>query len=74
MNSKLSAKNEAGPAILPVGVACLLLWHVNQSEAPDVSSLLIEDALSEQPKLLTASPAMKRIGSAEDAERQKQTA
>ena len=60
--------------LLPVGVACLLLWHVNQSEAPDVSSLLIEDALSERPKLLIASPATKRIASAENAERQKQTA
>jgi len=58
--------------LLPVGVACLLLWHVNQSEAPDVSQVLIEDALSERPKLLIASPAMKRIGSADDAERKQQ--
>ena len=60
--------------LLPVGVACLLLWHVNQSEAPDVSSLLIEDALSERPKLLIGSPALKRIGAAEDAKHKQQTA
>ena len=61
--------------LLPVGVACLLLWHVNKSEAPDVSHLLIEDALSERPKLLmAASPEIKRIGAAEAAEATQQRA
>lgn len=60
--------------LLPVGVACLLLWHVNKSEAPDVSQVLIEDALAERPKLLTASPAIKRIEVVDDAERKRQMA
>lgn len=60
--------------LLPVGVACLVLWNLNQSEAPDVSHVLIEDALAERPKLLTASPAIKRIKMDEDAERKQQSA
>jgi len=49
--------------LLPVAVAGLILRHINRSEAPDVSQLLLDDMVSEQPRLTTSktSPPASRV-------------
>ena len=60
--------------LLPVGVAGLMLWHVNHSEAPDVSQLLLDDMVSEHPRLTRGDTPFRRIASAEDAEQPAESA
>jgi hypothetical protein len=42
--------------LLPVAVACFVLWQTPRSEPAQISELLIEDLASERPKLLPPAP------------------